>query len=115
MSCEPAEEIPYNGIDEDCDGTDLVDVDGDDWDATRVGGEDCDDADAAANPDAAERCANLVDDDCDGVTDEGCSASRSPPDPGGISWICGVHPATAGGALLIPALLSVALRRWGRG
>lgn len=33
---------------------------------------DCDDADAAVNPGAAEVCADGVDNDCDGEVDEGC-------------------------------------------
>ena len=84
-----------NARDDDCDGlTDEVgaagcvphyaDVDGDLYgsgaascrcapsDAYPVArGGDCDDADALANPGAAERC-NGVDDDCDGKIDEGC-------------------------------------------
>jgi len=58
-----------NGVDDNCDG--LVDEgcrdadgDGTAWPA------DCDDADAAVNPSAAETC-NGRDDDCDGVADEG--------------------------------------------
>ena len=33
------------------------------------GGEDCDDADPAVNPDASEDCENGIDDDCDGLID----------------------------------------------
>jgi hypothetical protein len=62
-----ADEIPYDGIDEDCDGiTDDTDVDGD---GVAVG-DDCDDGDPAVNPDATEVC-NGVDDDCDGDVDTG--------------------------------------------
>jgi len=46
-------------------------MDGDDdgyYDET-CGGEDCDDADPAVNPDAVEDCENGIDDDCDGLTD----------------------------------------------
>ncbi|MEW6076336.1 MAG: PilC/PilY family type IV pilus protein [Thermodesulfobacteriota bacterium] len=35
-------------------------------------GTDCDDSDAAVNPDAFEVCADSKDNDCDGTTDEGC-------------------------------------------
>ena len=56
--------------DNDCDGlTDEdFDVDGDDY--TSCGG-DCDDSDAAINPEAAEVC-DLKDNNCDGKLDEGC-------------------------------------------
>ncbi len=56
-----AEEIPYNGIDEDCDEADLEDVDGDGYKADIVGGDDCDDEDEAINPGASsvyDNCRN---------------------------------------------------------
>jgi hypothetical protein len=64
-----AYEVPYDGIDQDCSGADLVDVDGDGY----LGGPDgldCDDLSAAISPAQAEVC-NGLDDDCDGATDEG--------------------------------------------
>ena len=61
-------EVPYDGIDQDCDGSDLTDVDGDGWDAERVGGADCDDQDAAVSPDMVEIPYNDIDDDCDPST-----------------------------------------------
>jgi len=64
-----ADDIPYNGIDEDCDGTDLTDVDGDGIDAVAAGGTDCDDDDPSTYPGAAEICDDLAN-GCDGFIDD---------------------------------------------
>jgi len=77
VDCDPddgdafpgAAEIPYDGIDQDCDGDDLVDVDGDGFEGG-PGGTDCDDTRGSANPLAQEVC-NGEDDDCDGTADNG--------------------------------------------
>jgi hypothetical protein len=62
-----AEETAYDGVDQDCDGADLDDLDGDGWTSALTGGQDCDDADAQVNPDAEETWANgVTDNDCDG-------------------------------------------------
>ena len=66
--CVPVEELPYDGIDQDCDGQDLIDVDGDEWAAVVAGGNDCDDNDPTVNPSIVEFC-NGKDDDCDGLVD----------------------------------------------
>lgn len=91
------------------------DDDGDGHDALAAGGDDCDDGDAAVSPSAEETCENLVDDDCDGRTDEGCALdSAGPPDPGGFYWICGPGTAPSAGAtgLALLALFTLtALRR----
>ncbi len=62
-------EVADDGIDQDCDGSDLVtpdpDADGDGFTASA----DCDDTDAAINPDAVEILDNSVDEDCSGVAD----------------------------------------------
>jgi len=50
-----------------CTGSAAVDADGDGFDSFS----DCDDADASVHPRAPETC-NGVDDNCDGVVDEGC-------------------------------------------
>lgn len=68
-----ATETPYDGIDQDCDGFDLVDVDVDGFDSTVAGGLDCDDNNTSINPGVTEED-NGVDDNCDGVIDEGFDA-----------------------------------------
>jgi hypothetical protein len=62
-----ATEIPYDGIDQDCDGSDLTDVDGDGYSSTEAGGWDCDDSDSGVHPGAPEVPYDGVDDDCDGT------------------------------------------------
>ncbi len=60
-------DIPDDGIDQDCDGTDataLTDTDGDGY----TSDVDCDDTDATINPAATDVCA-AVDTDCDGDID----------------------------------------------
>ena len=65
--CEPETEIPYDGIDQDCSGADLTDVDGDGHDSAVVGGDDCADADGDINPGASEIPYDGVDQDCSGA------------------------------------------------
>lgn len=59
-----AEEIPYDGIDQDCLDGDPTDVDADGWLAMEAGGDDCDDADPTVNPVAPEVPYDGVDQDC---------------------------------------------------
>jgi hypothetical protein len=59
-----------NGLDDDCDGVVPDDEQDLDDDGFRVCDRDCDDEDAAVNPDAPELC-NGLDDDCDDEVDEG--------------------------------------------
>jgi len=63
-----ATEIPYDGVDQDCAGADLTDVDGDGYPGGGAG-DDCNDNDATVNPGATET-ENGVDDDCDGTIDD---------------------------------------------
>ncbi|MFT7519875.1 MAG: hypothetical protein ACI9MC_002019, partial [Kiritimatiellia bacterium] len=64
-----ATEIPYDGIDQDCDGEDLCDVDIDGYDHPLCGGSDCDDTVDTINPGADEVWYDGLDQDCDGWSD----------------------------------------------
>ena len=71
-----APETPYDGIDQDCDGADLDDVDGDGYAGGGGGAPDCNDNDPDINPGVEERCTDNIDNDCDGfidTTDPDCS------------------------------------------
>jgi len=64
-----AEERPYDGVDQDCDGWSDDDADLDGVDALGHGGTDCDDEDPTVYPGAPEICGG-VDEDCDGLVDD---------------------------------------------
>jgi hypothetical protein len=107
-----AVEVPYDGVDQDCDGFDLVDRDGDGHAGLPAGGDDCADGDAGVHPDAVEVCGDLRDQDCDGAVDDACDTAIGPPDPGGFAWVCGVAGAghVVSGWLLIALVLAVRRR-----
>jgi len=63
----PTDETAYDGIDQDCDGSDLTDVDGDGYSGLAGGGNDCNDDDATVYPSAPEVARDDIDQDCDGL------------------------------------------------
>ena len=87
-----AEEVPYDGIDNDCDpSTPDDDLDGDGF----LSSTDCDDEDAAVHPGADESC-NGADDDCDGEIDEQATdAGTYYPDADGDGFGDAWSPSTA--------------------
>jgi len=64
-----AEEVPYDLIDQDCDGADITDMDGDGFDSDVVGGADCNDFRPGVNPGAEEIPYDGIDQNCDGWSD----------------------------------------------
>jgi hypothetical protein len=64
------DEVPYDGIDQNCDGDDGCDLDGDLYlsEDHGCGGNDCEDDDASINP-GAEEIPDDIDNNCDGVID----------------------------------------------
>lgn len=65
-----AEEVPYDLVDQDCDGSDLTDVDEDGVDSVFAGGTDCDDENPDVFPDAEEIPYDGLDNNCDGSNDD---------------------------------------------
>ncbi|MEC8277767.1 MAG: putative metal-binding motif-containing protein, partial [Myxococcota bacterium] len=64
-----APEVPYDGIDQDCLNGDLVDVDGDGYDADLIGGTDCDDSQSNIYPGALDNWYDGIDSNCDYQSD----------------------------------------------
>jgi len=90
-----APEIPYDGLDQDGDGVDLVDADGDGWASVLAFGRDCNDRDAGVHPGAVDPDGDGLDGDCDGK-----DGVVVPPPPrrgclGGASWLLAVWGVVA--------------------
>ncbi|MBW1809918.1 MAG: lamin tail domain-containing protein, partial [Deltaproteobacteria bacterium] len=95
------DEICDDSIDNDCDndtdGADsdcavCADDDQDSFEDAACGGEDCDDSNAAVNPDADEICDDSIDNDCDGDTDtddDQCAACQDSDNDSFLDDACG--------------------------
>ncbi|MEL6341629.1 MAG: MopE-related protein [Myxococcota bacterium] len=101
-----AGEVAYDGIDNDCDGTDLTDQDGDGVDGAAVGGGDCDDDDATIFPGAPEVADDGVDQDCDGE-----DYTTLDGDPKDNSSGCSTVGGTTAAGWAVFALFGALLRR----
>jgi hypothetical protein len=66
-----ADDIPYDGKDNDCAGDgDLTDVDGDGYEGENGGGPDCNDNNPDIYPNGEELCLDGIDNDCDDTTSD---------------------------------------------
>jgi hypothetical protein len=87
-----AEEVWYDGVDQDCAGDDDYDADGDGYPGVEGGSSgaalDCEDGDDAVHPEQQEICGDGVDTNCDGSSN-GCAHS-------GVSSVYDVAAATYG-------------------
>ncbi len=79
-----AVDVCGNGIDEDCNGADRScqnptdkDQDKDGYIGAAYGGDDCNDTDSTIHPGAQEICGDNIDQNCNGVIDDGCSTDNN--------------------------------------
>jgi len=107
-----ADEIWYDGTDQDCDGND-TDQDSDGFDAEETGGDDCDDENPDVNPGVADPIADGVDRDCDGIDGPPDSGQDTGGEPGGGEGCCKKNGSDGAAALLLLPLVLLR-RRFGR-
>jgi len=103
-----ATETPYDGVDQDCDGVDLADLDGDGVDGGAYG-EDCNDLDPTTHPGADEVCHDGVDNDCDNAIDTGDADCQQPVGSDSDGCACSGGVGTSRGTPWSTATLVVIL------
>ena len=104
-----APEVPYDGVDNDCDeGTEDDDLDGDGFPLA----EDCDDTNPDVKPDADEVSGNGLDDDCSGSADPACpDCELDNSYEGGAGYTCSSTKGTPSSLWLLPLAGLLFLRR----
>jgi len=103
-----APEIPYDGVDQNCDGADVTDIDRDGYDGGPYG-EDCHDGDPTIHPGAHEVCDDYADNDCDGRTDQYDASCSEPPPVAEEGCECRLVSTSRTGMSLVPVLLVLGL------
>jgi hypothetical protein len=96
---------PYDGVDEDCDGSNDYDADRDGFVSKDHGGNDCNDDDANVHPGLSDQSPS-VDVDCDGTAEDAAGTIRF------VRQDCGANDPRDASFLLLAPLL--AWRRRGR-
>jgi len=105
----PGADDACDGVDRNCDPTDLDerDADADGHPACA----DCDDSNADRHPDAEEICANGIDEDCDGADPTDCGEDDDADSREGCGCAARSTPPRAGGLLSLGLLVLLRRRR----
>lgn len=102
-----ADEIPYDGVDNDCRPSTFdrdLDGDGDNWIDAPVGpGTDCDDNDPNVSGIRAELCDDGIDNNCDGTIDEPTCGDMAPPT---VTFVSPVDGAEVVGSVAVEVQLN---------
>ena len=107
-----APEVPYDGVDNNCDHGDEDDVDRDGYLAAEIGGSDCVDTDPTIHPNADDAVGDGIDQDCDGEDAEASEIDSAGDTGAATEPECGCAAGPGGGGVMVVLLAGlVALRR----